>query len=275
MTVDSIVVDAGRVDAVHRLALAVQAIDALTRTPVQDGVRVARETVRAKRGGPGFTDHGRSLFVLTHRPDTSADAVVRLTDPDRRFVPRRLTVRLWPLAAVTGIDQRPPTAPFVPATSRLLRPWLLPGAAAVLPRGTTGLRTRITRAGRPVRWARVELFTAAGRIGWGHADERGEVVVVASRRAAYPAAGTLTFPTALRVHRPAIAVDPDPDDPLADPLADLVVEQILRSAAPPTTNDLDNARLRGISRPTGYVTAPDQVITLTSGRVSVPGDITI
>ncbi len=268
---DAIVVDAGPVVAVHRLALAVQAIDANTGAPVADPLRVTRETVRSPAGGPGFVDHGAGRFVLTHARDVSTEAVVRIADPTRRFVPRRLVVRLWPLPVVIGADQRPPTATFVPARSRLVRPWLLPGSAAVLPRGTTALRARVMHAGAPVRWARVEVFTAAGRIGWGHGDERGEVVVVATDRTAYPPMGATDFATAVRVHRPNNPPPPDPDDPLAD----LVVQRIFRSVAPPVPTNLDNARLRGIAVPPGYVTAPDQVVNLTSGRVTTVGDLTV
>lgn len=271
MTADPIVVDAGPVTAVHRLALAVLAVDAFTQAATGAPVRVLLETVRQPRGGPGFHDHGGARFVLTHRPGASTDVVVRLSDPDRRHVPRRLTVRLWPLPMVQGADQRPPAASFVPAASRLLRPWLLPGSAVTLPRGTTALRCRLVRAGAPVRWARVELFTTTGRLGWGHGDERGEVVVIATERASYPAAGTATFSAVLRVHVPAAPPAVDPEDPLAD----LVVEQLLRSTAPPGPTDLDNARLRGISAPPGYLTLADQVLTLTTGEVSTSPDITV
>ena len=124
---DAIVVDAGPVVAVHRLALAVQAIDANTGAPVAETLRVTRETVRAPAGGPGFLDHGGGRYVLSHARDVSAEAMVRIADPGRRFVPRRLVVQLWPLPTVVGFDQRPPTATFVPARSRLVRPWMLPG----------------------------------------------------------------------------------------------------------------------------------------------------
>jgi hypothetical protein len=102
-------------------------------------------------------------------------------------------------------------------------------------------------------------------------DERGEVVVVATDRAAYPPMGAQDFPVAVRIHRPANPPPPDAHDPLAD----LVVERIFRSAAPPVTTNLDNARLRGLAVPPGYLTAPDQVVTLTSGRFTPAGDLTV
>jgi hypothetical protein len=123
----------------------------------------------------------------------------------------------------------------------------------------------------PVRWARVELFTAAGRIGWGHGDERGEVVVVAGDRATFPPLGTATIPVAVRVHRRGNPPAPSPGDPLAD----LVSERILRPHAPPVPADLDNDRLRGITRPSVYLTAPDQVVSLTAGRITDGGDLAV
>jgi hypothetical protein len=273
MTAETITVAAGEVDVYHRLALAVQGIDALTRDRATGGrLAVTRETARAPTGDTvrGFRDHGGSVFVLRHAP-SSATALVRMADRSREYVARRLEVPLWPRAVVAQADARLPGV-FVPALSRLLRPWLLPGVAYRLPRGTTSLRCRILHRGQPVRWPRVELFTTGGRLGWGHGDERGEVVVVATERAAFPAAGTTTFQVAVRVH----LRDPQVVVPLVRPgdqLSDLVVEQVPRSAAPPAPGDLDNDLLRGLAVPTGYTTAPDQVATLTAGVAANIGDL--
>ena len=278
MTAEEIVVDAGRVVVLHRLALAVEAVDAVTQERVAGRIRVARETVRSPAGDlrRGFDDHGGAVFVLRHRANTSATAVVRVTDPGRIFVARRLSVPLWPRNVVAQADAVPPAGPYIPARSRLLRPWLLPGAGHGAPRGTTGLRARIMVQGAPARWARVEVFTVAGRIGWGHGDDRGEVVVLATLRGAFPPVGTTGFAVAVRVHVPdPLAPPPDPDALLRDPLADLVVEQVPRSAAPPAPQDLDNDRLRGLAVPAGYVTAPDQVRNLTIGVITELGDIAI
>lgn len=272
MVAETITVAAGEVDVLHRLALAVEAVDALTRDGASGRIQVARETARAPTGDHhrGFRDHGGSVFVLRHAP-SSATALIRLVDRRREYVARRLEVPLWPRAVVAQADATPPGL-FVPARSRLLRPWLLPGPAYRLPRGTTALRCRIVHQGEPVRWPRVEVFTTAGRIGWGHGDERGEVLVVATERTAFPASGTSTFLVAVRVH----LRDPQVVVPLVrpgDPLSDLVVEQVPRSSAPPTTSDLDNDLLRGLRVPPGYSTAPDQVITLTAGRTAEIGDL--
>jgi hypothetical protein len=123
----------------------------------------------------------------------------------------------------------------------------------------------------PVRWARVEVFTAAGRLGWGHGDEHGEVVVVATDRSAYPPMGSANFPVVVRIRRPVNPPAPDPDDPLSD----LVVQRIFRSVAPPVPTNLLNDRLRGITVPPGYDAPTDQVVNLRSGRVEQLGDLSV
>jgi hypothetical protein len=276
MAAEEILVAAGRVVVPHRLALAVEAIDAVTRAHAVGRIRVLRETIREPAGASkrGFRDHGGSVFVHRHAKG-SAIATVRLVDPLREYVPRRMTVLLWPRTVVAQADQDPPTGPFVPAQSRLLRPWLLPGAAYRAPRGTTGMRCRFLVQNVPVRWARVEVFTSSGLIGWGHGDDRGEVLVVATERAAFPPANTVDFPVAIRVHIPGPPV-PAPALPHQDPVADLVAEQVVRSSVPPTQNDLDNVQLRGLAVPPEYVTLqPDLVRNLTVGVINQIGDITL
>ena len=272
MVAETITVEAGEVDVPHRLALAVEAVDALTRDLAATRLRVSRETAREPAGDRrrGFRDQGGSVFVLRHSP-SSASALVRLVDPGREYVARRLEVPLWPRDEVALADARPPGV-FVSARSRLLRPWLLPGAAYRMPRGTTGLRCRILQGGEPVRWPRVEVLTTAGLLGWGHGDERGEVLVVATERTAFPPAGG-TFFVVVRVHlRDSQVVVPliRPGDPLSD----LVVEQVPRSSVPPTGADLDNPLLRGLAVPAGYSTAPDLVRVLTVGEIAEIGDLT-
>ncbi len=171
---------------------------------------------------------------------------------------------LWTRAELTGADARPPTASYVRADARLLLPWLLPGPAYPVPQGITGLRFRVTQAGGPVRWPRVDAFGPGGvPLGWAHGDEHGQVLLLID------AVGVLPFPApsrldiALRTHAP----DP-PGAPPADPLADLAAEPVDRSTSPPRPQDLDNAVLRGTARPAGYRTgAADTLRTLTVGQV--------
>ncbi|WP_158844561.1 hypothetical protein [Streptomyces sp. NRRL WC-3742] len=271
---DAITVDAGRVDVLHRLALAVRPIDART-TGTAGGVRIGREAPAP--GGPVrlLESHGAAGWVLRYGSGTggvrSRVVVLRLDDPDRRFVPRRFRLPLWTLAELTGADGRPPTAAYVPAASRLLRPWLLPGVAYPVTGGVTGLRLRVTHRGAPVRWPRVEAFGAGGmRVGWAHGDEHGQVLLLVDGIGALAPPTPSVFDVVLRtaVPDPAAAVDPE------DPLADLVVEDLPRSQAPPTDQDLDNPVLRGLALPPGYRSSTRDVLrSLTVGRVLPATDL--
>jgi len=279
-------VPAGRVDVLHRLALAVQLVDSVTRLPVWRGPDVGRETAWSvaaahlppRRGrtpvGPAiaFDRHSDSSFLLRHESRVVGNVTIRVSDRSRTWVPRRISLPLWSLDEVSAADQVPPTGAFVPTDARLLRAWLLPGQAYPLPRGATGFTARVMRDGMPVRWARVEAFTTPGRVGWGHGDEHGQVLVVLTERPAFPAPGTKTFQVAVRVHGPDPQAVP-PMDPI-DPLADLPTEAVPRSSNPPTAQDLDSDLLRGLRRPASYVTANDEVKTLSVGTVTHLGDIT-
>jgi hypothetical protein len=273
-------VSVGRVDVLHRLALAVIPRDAVTTGVVPGGIRVGVDTSwtrsrRPRRRGdtapldpvlrfPALQLSGGAAFVLRHGYRGRTDVTVRVDDPARRWLPRRFAVPLWTAAEVEGVDGDPPTSGPIPAESRLLRPWLLPGPAYPVPPGTTGLRLTVTRGSVPLRYARIEAFGNPGiRIGWAHSDEHGQALLIISRSGAVPmpAPDHADVDVVLRTH----GQDPDPDrrpavDP-GDPLADVPVEAVTRSAAPPTALDLDNDLLRGITRPPEYVTAAQDVLT--------------
>jgi hypothetical protein len=256
------------VEILHRLALGVEPIDALTGGPIGELV-VERETVprpgrrRPTPTGPAdptdtwppgaMLEPSRSgRFRLRHGPGVGGTAVIRLRDRRRRYVPRRFAVTLWTLAEVAAAEQTPPGV-FVAARARVLRPWLLPGAASATPRGVSGIRGRVAYpGGRPVRWARVAAVGPAGTaVGRAHGDERGEFLLVFT--------GAVTPnplpPTTVNVdielvfwgRRPEDAADP------AAPPTDLPVETVPRSANPPRPEDLDNPLLRGEVPPPSYV----------------------
>jgi hypothetical protein len=296
----------GVVQVLHRLALGVEPVDAFTRMPIGGGVRVGRELPRPRRRfrpGTGPLDplarrrdlalehNGTGRFKLRHGPGLGSAATVRIRvdDPWRRYVPRRFDVPIWTFDEVTASEDwppigsapaKPPTGPFVATRSRLLRPWLLPGAAYSLPTGTTGLRGKVTRGGRPLPWPRVEavLDDASDNVvlGQAHGDERGEfVVVIAGDRTAVPLPLT-TVDILVLLYAPPPAQPPvpgAPPDPGAlpadDPLAGLALEPVTRSSNPPVPGDLDNLLLRGETLPATYVasTTPPPAVTLEVGRV--------
>lgn len=252
----------------HRLALGVEPIDAHTKAPIGQRVRVGREVGRvalrigtarpldpsARRTDLPFESVGTSKFKLRHGPGVGANVVVRLADPTRGFIPRRFDVPLWTLAE---IEQ--PTGPFVAARSRLLRPFLLPGTAYPVPASTTGLRGRIARGDQPVPWPRVAATLPSGQVvGRAHGDERGEFLLLLSGLVLggdQPAAVDVQ----LVMHGPAAGAGVPPDPPL---------ERVTRSSAPPLPTDLDNPLLRGEAIPAGYVqSSAAPIVTVALGAI--------
>jgi hypothetical protein len=304
MSLQMIEVDAGRALVLHRLALAVLPVDAITEAPVSFGVRVGLETVRSLdkakrpprrlwrpmptphlplRGGYG------AAYVLRHSPldnlhgagggQPRPPAVIRIEDPAGRWIPRRISVPLWTLADAQASDRvvdpsgqvSGPTGPFVLPVARSVSPWLLPAPGYQPPETTTGLRLRVMRGGQPVRWPRVEAFTATGRLGWAHGDQHGDVLLLASERAAFPPPGTGNLPIALRVSSrdPAVKLSDEIQDLLkaGDELADLALEPFPRPPnvtppAPPST------LAQGLDVPAEYVTAPDVGDAIQPGRIT-------
>ena len=288
----------GRTPVAHRLALAVAPVDAVTRRPAPPQVSVGRETPRslqratrrhrpsadpqrvavsvAAAAGAHIVVHNRSVPAAPPAgapPGTPPELTIRITDPGGRFVPRRVIVPIWTLDEVRSADDDPATGGAVPAASRTIRPWLLPGAAYLPPGGATGARLRVVRGGSPVRWPRVEVFDAGGaRVGWAHGDEHGQVLFLLDSLGSGLPSGPV--PVALRVHIPP-APPPNPlppADPDTDPLWDLVPEPLPRQPVP-VGAFTDDATI-GVAVPAGYITASADVVwTLVPGRVNTLADI--
>lgn len=284
----------GLVQVLHRLALGVEPIDAFTRGPIGLGVRVGREVAggpRRFRAGSGPLDplarrvdaaletNGTARFKLRHGAglEQAQSVVVRLHDPWRRYVSRRFDLPIWTFAEVTASEEQPfdgpaPHGPFIPAASRLLRPWLLPGSAYAAPRGTTGLRGRLARDGQPVPWPRVEALGPGDVIvGRAHGDERGEFLVfVTETETLVPPLSTLDIRLVLYGPPPAAAGDGSGPGalPADDPLAGLPLEPVTRSQSPPVPGDLDNPLLRGQTVPATYLRQSlQQPLEIEIGRV--------
>jgi len=259
----------GDAEVMHRLALGVEVVDAVRGRLTDGRPRVGREVPVPgrvprpwERAWPcrDLEPGGGGRFKLRHDgrlPTGARPVVLRVDDPTRRHVPRRFAVDLWDLAEVVagepptaGVIAPPAPAAYVPVRSRLFRPWLLPGAAYALPRGTTGIRGRLVLGpGTPVRWGRVIAVDAGGTVlGTAHADDRGEFVLVLTDTGVVGAPPS-EVDVELAVSGPDPAPAPDPDDPLAD----LPVEPIAKSANPPAPADLDSPLLRGEVDPAGYV----------------------
>ena len=247
----------GPAAVLHQLALGLECFDAITGAPLSHRVRAGREVAGpahrpAAPGWPCLDLEASAMgrFKLRHGPSIPSALTLRIDDPQRRYVPRRFSVHLWPLAAVS------PTAagPYIPVASRLLRVWLWPGSAYTFPRGTTLVRGRVANHGVPVRWARVTAVAPTGLVaGRAHADDRGEFLLVVADPGQNPLEDSVVL-TLLAV-APAAAQAPD----AADVLRDLAVEDVLRSTVPPGPANLDNAMLRGVSPPPGHVPSQTSV----------------
>ena len=263
----------GPAAVLHRLALAVEVVDPLTDrlavTPLRAGRELLRRTPTTDRHWPcvPLDSGGPARFKLRHQRPLPKRVVVRLDDPARRYVPRRLRIALWP---VLQLDQGP-AQPYVTTAHRLLRAWLWPGAALTLPAGSTVVRGRVVRQEGVARWVRVVARDQVGRIvGRAHGDDRGEFVLVVSDQTANPLPTVLSL--TLRIHARGQAPLPDP----LDPCADLLVERIRRSAAPPAAPVLDSPRLRGTRVPKPYVAnaRPDTPVDVPTGtEVVLPDEL--
>jgi hypothetical protein len=284
----------GPADVLHRLVLGVEPRNALTGGSLATAVRVGQEVPRRMRAAAArfadpwpcldFETNGTARFKLRYgvggggpnrikvNPDGSPPTItVRIDDPRRGFVPRRFAVPLWTRLELERADPSPaggPTGLYIPLASRLLRPYLFPGAAYPIPRGTTAIRGQVVFNSRPVRWPR--LFARGPgnvRVGVAHGDERGEFLLVITDLGTVPPPPPSTVSVELDIIAPAPNAASTPG--LAELLADLVVENLARSSAPPQPGDLDNNVLRGVSTPTGYIAsaAPPPRLTVPVGEL--------
>lgn len=257
-TVPTVPTAVGAAIVLHRLALAVDCVDATTRRRPRTSVRIGREMparVLPRGYDPAWPcfdleprGPGRALVRLNQRTPTRV--VLRLVDPARRYVPRRFDLPLWKLPEILTADAG---ATPVPAASRLLRPWLLPGSGASLSRGLTTVRGSVRDDhDRPVRWARITAVDPGNQpVGWAHADERGEFLMVIEDTGTLPPPAPTELPVRLRAtaRNPARPLPVDPDDPYAD----LPIEAIGRSSAPPGPADVENDTMRGRATPVDYL----------------------
>ena len=242
-------------ELVVRLALGIEPTDPLLRSRIGQPVRIARDGVPfpapahlrdprvsrweeqtvLRRVGRGDS----CRFVLRVEPGVDDPIDLRIEDQSRRYVPRRLRIRL----------------PDPIGSGRQIRPALLPGAAYGVPAGAVGVRGRIVRDGDPLRWCRVEArrVVDALLVGRAHGDEHGEFLLLLEPAASRGADLTLPVEVTVSVFGPDVA--PDPDDvpnSAADPLWDLPLEEADLTAGA-------DAVLAGLALPDGYVTRPNSV----------------
>src|SRR6185436_13476384 len=110
---------------------------------------------------------------------------------------------------------------------RIRRPVCFPGAAYDFSATTTGLRGRVTRGGKPMRWARVVavLDGTTVVVGRAHGDDRGEFLLLINAAVTTGSATPKPLNIDVTVLGPAAAPTPSsPDLPKLDPLWDLPLE---------------------------------------------------
>jgi hypothetical protein len=266
MSADTIETSVGTVPVLHRLAQGLVIQDAVTDRGVTGWLRVGWEAEGhllppdASDLWPcvDFEPVGVARFRLRATVKLPKKLTVRIDDPSRRHVPRRVEITPWAYEELRAAE----TAAAVAVASRALKIWLHPGAAYPLPPGTTAIRGRVLRQGLPVPWARVEATGNTGAtLGRAHGDDRGEFLLRLTDVAQNPVQSTVVVDLSVRGPVNASALPP--------------VEPIARPGNPPAPGDLDNAVLRGLAPPAGYVlsTPPPPGLPVPVGRVLVVDDI--
>jgi hypothetical protein len=243
-----------RFDAtVHRLALGIEPIDAARRD------RVAHRLAISLEGRGSIARHSTGLYALIYADGTDTPVDVRIDDPSRRFVPRRLRAPIATLAQVLAAEDADTP---IPATNRARQPFLFPGAAYDVARTATALRGSIVRGGKPMRWARVEARVGGQLIGRAHGDDRGEFLLVLGVDTTN--LGDVVSP--LDVSVTVVGPDPapvPPSPPPVDPLWDLPLEELPAAGAPDPVST-------GAEAPAAYVpgSSVSRTVVLPLGRVT-------
>ncbi|HKP86436.1 MAG TPA: hypothetical protein VJZ26_10080 [Blastocatellia bacterium] len=256
------------VEIVHRLALGIEPVDALQDRRLSHQLQVAYDAAQLGLPRPPIERHDSNLFALRYQPGVETqlnlrffDSAERLYKPERdrrRIVPRRLRVPVLTLADVEFQEKTDRKA----FRRRIRRPAFFPGAAYDFSRTTTGLRCRVMRNGKPMRWARVAATLEGGPIVVGHAhgDDRGEFVLLITPPAA--TAGALPKPLRInvKVSGPAAAPTPNPPDlPALDPLWDLPIEILANPGD-------DDPVATGRVLPTNYTASVERLIEFPLGE---------
>lgn len=162
------------------------------------------------------------MYALFYKQGTVIEnADIRVYDASREFVPRRLQFTIPSIAA----------AELSQPSARVTAVGLFPSAAYSVPSGATGLRGRVEREGKPLRWARVEARIGGGAgtvVGRAQGDDRGEFLLILAPRAG----GVGDLPALLSVNvtvyaRPKAATPAVPEN---DPLGDMEIEAVSGAA---------------------------------------------
>lgn len=247
-------------EVVHRLAAGIEPRDAVGGSRAGAAARVSLEYPAALPGARPLA-HAAGRWSIRYVPSLPDHVDVRIEDPTRRFVARRLRL---PIVDMQALRDAEAVAGSVPAANRTWRPALFPGAAYRASPSTTGVRGLAIHAGAPARWARVEARVPNRDVQWrAHSDDRGEFLLLIGpdRHGPVELAEVLTITIDIFAADPAtIKAAPTTTDPLWD--------LPLESVAPPGPDD---PVCRGVTLPLGFsVAGPHMstVLDLTPGRIT-------
>jgi hypothetical protein len=229
------------VEVVHRLALGIEPIDAQRARRLSYQLQIGYDAAQFGLKRPPIERHASNLFALRYQPgvpDPTAQVDLRFFDlsepfykPEndrRRIVPRRLRIPIRTLAQVES-DELTDRREF---RRRIRRPVFFPGAAYDFSATTTGLRGRVLRDGKPMRWARVvaKLKGETVVVGRAHGDDRGEFLLLINAAVTSGSAWPSPLEIEVEVFGPATVPTPIPSDlPTRDPLWDLPLETLAAS----------------------------------------------
>jgi hypothetical protein len=259
------------VEVIQRLALGIEPIDAQCARrlsyPLQVGYDVAQFGLRR----PAIERHNSNLFALRYQPGVPQQVDLRFFDLSepfynpqndrRRVVPRRLSIPVLTLAQVEA-EEAIARKEF---RRRIRRPVFFPGAAYDFSATTTGLRGRVMRDGRPMRWARVVANLGATVVGRAHGDDRGEFLLLINAQVTSGSELPNPLEIDVQVFGPQIAPTPVPADlPQRDPLWDLPLEPL--EPDPDLADPVASGEQLPDQPPLEYTATVHRVITFTLGK---------
>lgn len=236
------------VELIERLALGIEPIDSQRSARLTYPLQIQHETSAAKLPRPPIERHQSNLYALRYQKGIVSPLQLRFFDstqvfyrPEhdrRRIVARRFSIPILDRPAVETAEKT--EADGVPREAkdfrrRVRRPVFFPGAAYDFSATTTGLRGRVMRDGKPMRWARITatLDGSTVIVGRAHGDDRGEFLLLIN--ATVTSTSAVPKPLAIKVTVTGplnMPIPTSPEQPAADPLWDLPVETMATPGDP-------------------------------------------
>jgi hypothetical protein len=256
------------VEIAHRLALGIEPLDALRGGRLGYQLQAVYDAQQMGLPRPPIERHLSNLFSLRYQPGVATqldlrflDSAERIYRPEydrRRVAPRRLGI---PILTLTDVETAE-VGDKQGFNRRIRRPAFFPGAAYDFSATATGMRGRVVRNGRPMRWARATATLPGSGVVVGHAhgDDRGEFLLLIGANVTTGSALPKPLEIEVSVFGPSPPPSPpSPELPQLDPLWDLPREQL---AAP---GDPDPVAA-GTALPPVYTAKVTRVIEFTLGK---------